>query len=326
MRVLVTGASGFTGRRLCERLSREGYAVRALVRRPKGAGPLQNGRVDVVEGDLLDPASLERAVQGVELVYHMASSFRHMKASAREHFEVNARGTRLLLEAASRAGVRRFVHCSTVGVHGDVKHPPADERTPSAPGDAYQASKAEGERRVLQYHREGRLPCVVVRPCGIYGPGDVRFLRLFKAIQGGRFFMIGSGKVYYHLVYIDDLVEGFLLCGTSDAAVGEVFILGDVEPVRVEQLVQLMAQALEVKPPRLRLPYAPVYWVSAMCELACKPLGLNPPLFRRRVKFFQNTRWFDTSKARRELGFQPATDLKAGLKRLVEWYRENGYL
>jgi nucleoside-diphosphate-sugar epimerase len=325
-RILVTGGTGFTGSHLCERLAKTGYAVRALVRDPSRGAELSRWGVELVTGDLRDPASLAHAMQGIGVVYHIAALFRPENVSRREMWETNVQGTKNMLDAAVKGGVQRFVHCSTVGVHGDIKHPPANEETPYAPGDYYQESKTEGERVVLAYMAEERLPIVVFRPGGIYGPRDLRFLKLIKAIKTRKFVMLGSGEVIYQMIYIDDLIDGILLCGTSEKAIGNVYILTGEEPVTLNQLVQAIAAVLSVPPPRLRFPVTPVYLAGLICELLCKPLGINPPLYRRRVDFFRKTRCFDISKAKRGLGFAPKTDLQTGIGRTVDWYRQQGYL
>jgi nucleoside-diphosphate-sugar epimerase len=211
-------------------------------------------------------------------------------------------------------------------VHGHITSPPANEETPYGPGDHYQESKTEGERVVLEDMAEDRLPIVVFRPGGIYGPRDLRFLKLIKAIKTKRFVMLGSGEVIYQMIYIDDLIDGILLCGTKEQAQGKVYILTGEEPTTLNQLVQVIARALGVRPSRLHFPVTPVYVAGFICELLCKPLGINPPLYRRRVDFFRKTRCFDITKAKRELGFTPKTDLKRGIGLTVDWYRKHGYL
>jgi nucleoside-diphosphate-sugar epimerase len=325
-KILVTGGTGFTGGHLCERLARTGYAVKALVRNPSRCSSLSLWGVELVAGDLRDLESLERATRGVAVVYHMAALFRPENVSRKEMWETNVQGTRNILEAAVKAGVQRFVHCSTVGVHGEIKNPPGNEETPYGPGDHYQESKTEGERLVLQYRNQGRLPIVIFRPGGIYGPRDLRFLKLIKGIKTKKFVMLGSGEVNYQMIYIDDLIDGILLCGTRKGAVGNTYILTGETAVTLNHLVRVIAEVLGVRPTRLRFPVTPVYVAGFLCELLCKPLGINPPLYRRRVDFFRKTRSFDISKAKRELGFKPKVELKCGIRRTTDWYRENAYL
>lgn len=325
-RILVTGATGFTGGHLCERLAKDGYSVRALVRDPKRCSELRHWEVEIVGGDLHDPESLRRATNGIDMVYHIGALFRPENVSRKEMWETNVQGTRHLLDAAIKAGVRRFIHCSTVGVHGDIKNPPANEGAPYGPGDHYQESKAEGERLVVRCMAEGQLPIVVFRPGGIYGPRDLRFLKLFRSIKARRFIMLGSGQVLYQMVYIGDLIDGILRCGAEEKAVGNVYILTGEEPVTLNQLVGVIAEVLGAPSRRLRFPVTPVYMAGFLCELMCKPLGINPPLYRRRVDFFRKTRSFDISKAKTELGFSPKTDLKEGIGLTAEWYREQRYM
>lgn len=324
--VLVTGGSGFTGSHLCNRLAAEGVCVRALVRDPARASTLLHKDVELVQGDLRDPQKLEAATAGVETVYHIAALFRQENVSRREMWETNVEGTRHLLDASIRAGVQRFVHCSTIGVHGDVKHPPATEETPYAPGDYYQESKTEGEQLVLQYMQEGRLPISIFRPGGIYGPGDLRFLKLFKGIKQGRFVMFGSGKIQYQLIYIDDLIDGILLCGAKEEALDNVYILTGAAPTTLNELVAAIARAVGAATPRLHLPVWPVYLAGMVCEALCKPFGINPPLYRRRVDFFRKNRSFSIEKAMRQLNFQPKVSLESGLQRTAQWYAAKGLL
>jgi nucleoside-diphosphate-sugar epimerase len=325
-RVLVTGGTGFTGGHLCRRLALTGRRVRTLARDPRSCDGLREAGVEVVQGDLCRPNTLRTGTEGIDVVYHVAALFRPEDVSRQDLWQTNVEGTRQLLEASIQAGVRRFVHCSTVGVHGDIRQAPADEFAPYAPGDAYQESKVEAERVVLRYMREGRLPVAVFRPGGIYGPGDMRFLKLFRSIKRQFFVMLGSGNVLYQLVYIDDLVDGIVLCGSRPEAIGNTYILTGREPVMLNQLVRMIAEAVGVKPPRLRFPVTPVYLAGFLCELVFKPIGINPPLYRRRVDFFRKNRAFSISKARRELGYEPRVDLMSGLRRTAEWYATKGLI
>jgi len=321
-RVLVTGATGFTGGHLARRLAADGYHVRAVVRDPSRSDDLRRAGIEVVPGDLRDRESLDRAAEGIDVVYHIAALFRPENVSHKDMWDINAEGTRNMLDAAIKAGVKRFVHCSTVGVHGDIKHPPADESAPYGPGDYYQESKTDGEKIAIEYMRQGKLPISIFRPGGIYGPGDVRFLKLFKPISKGRFVMLGSGEIQYQLIYIDDLVDGIILCGTKPEAVGNIYILTGDAPITLNQMVQAIAKVLGVAPPKLRLPVTPIYLAGWLCELIFKPLGKQPPLYRRRVDFFRKNRAFSIAKAQRELGFTPKVDVLTGLQKTAQWYKE----
>lgn len=325
-KVLVTGVTGFTGGALARRLVSHNVAVRGLVRDTARAAPLAELGVEIAKGDLRDPGSLRAAMRGIDTVYHIAALYRQQGVEPRLFKEINGAAVQHLLDAAIEAGVSRFVHCSTVGVHGDIKQPPADEDAPFAPGDLYQESKLEGERIAASYMAEGRLPITIFRPAGIYGPGDVRFLKLFRGIKRGRFPMIGSGQAFYHLVYIDDLVDGIIRCGNAEHAIGETYILAGPEYMTLNELAVTVADALGVRPARLRIPLTPVYLAAAICEAVCRPWGLEPPLHRRRVDFFTKSRAFNIAKARRELGYEPQVGIRDGVARTSAWYAEQGLL
>ena len=326
MKNLVTGASGFTGRALVRKLLERGESVTALVRATSDYAGIEKEGAEIVVGNVKDKASVEKAVAGVDRVYHIAALFREAGFPDEEYYAVNLEGARNLLEASAAAGVRRFVHCSTIGVCGDIKNPPADEKTPYNPGDIYQITKMEGEKLALSYAREGKLNVVVARPASIYGPGDLRLLKMFKLINKGRFVVLGSGKPFFHVVYIDDLVDGFILCAETAKAVGEVFIIAGDEYVELNELFTIIAEKLGVKPPKLHLPAWPVQWLGSLMEKIWIPLGLEPPLYRRRVDFFTKSRSFSIEKARRILGYRPKVDLRRGIENSIQWYRENNLL
>ena len=325
-RVLVTGANGFTGSHLARALLAEGYQVRALVRRPESLPEDLRGRLEIVAGDVRDAPAVDRAVEGREIVFHVAALYRDTSASSRAYWEVNVGGTEHVLAACERYCVQRLVHCSTVGVHGHVTRIPADETAPVRPTDAYQRSKAAGEERVWGWFRRTGIPTTVVRPAGIYGPGDLRFLKLFASLQRGRFIMLGSGRLLFHMSYIDNLVQGYLRCATEPAAIGEAFIIADAEPLPLKELVARVARVVGGPARSWRLPVWPFYLAGALCEAACVPLGIRPPLHRRRVGFFTHQRAFSIAKAQRLLGYAPSVSLDEGLRRTAEWYQAQGYL
>lgn len=321
--VLVTGGAGYTGGHLCRSLVQRGGKVRTLVLPGTDTGALRALGVEIVVGDLTRKETLRPAVLGVDVVYHIAAVYREQNVPRRVFWDVNVTGTRNLLESAEDAGVKRFVHCSTVGVQGDIRNPPATEEAPYAPGDYYQESKMEGELLALKFHAERKLPVVVFRPVGIYGPGDTRFLKLFRNVARP---MIGSGNVLYHLTYIDDLVEGIRLAGETSGIEGEIITLAGPRYTTLNELYAAIAEALGTRPSRIHLPVLPFLLAGAACETACRPFRISPPIYRRRMDFFVKDRAFDISKARRILGYDPRVDLKEGLAKTAAWYQEKGLI
>jgi nucleoside-diphosphate-sugar epimerase len=324
MKILVTGATGFTGSHLARALLKSGNTVRALVHPRTSLPEVLVPLVEQFTGDLVSPDDCLRAVEGCSTVYHIAAVYRE-EVSRQIFFDVNAGGTRNILEACEKHGVERIVHCSTVGVHGHLKSVPGDENAPIAPGDPYQESKLEGERIAQSFARDRGLPVSIFRPTGIYGPGDTRLLKFFRMVKKRRP-LIGSGKPHYHLTYIDDLVEGIILCGAHPAAVGETFILAGPEAPTLREWYDAVAGILDVKPLKLRLPVWPFIAAGAVFELLFKPLGMKPPIHRRSVHFFTHDRWFDTSKAASTIGFEPKIGLREGMKRTAEWYESQGLI
>jgi dihydroflavonol-4-reductase len=241
LRVLVTGATGFTGGHLARGLARRGHRVRALVRDESGAKALRADGIELSTGNLTDAASVVAAARDVEVVYHIAAIYRQAGLPDEQYRAVNADGVKTVIEAAARQGARRVVHCSTVGVHGDVMQPPATEDAPLNPGDVYQHSKLEGEVVARQASAETGVEVVIARPSGIYGPGDRRLLKLFRGVARRRFVVLGGGDIFYHLTYIDDLVDGFQLCGEVPAAAGRTYILAGGEVTTLNELVRLIA-------------------------------------------------------------------------------------
>lgn len=324
--VLVTGATGFTGGHLAEELVHKGYRVKALTLPGQDTSKLDKLGVEVVIGDLTKKETLQPAVEGAEIVFHIAAIFREQDVPRHLFFDVNVGGTKNLLESALDAGVKRFVHCSTVGVQGEIKNPPAKEEDPYDPLDYYQESKVQGEKLALQFFKEHDIEGVVFRPVGIYGPGDTRFLKIFKFVNSGKFRMIGKGNVLYHLTYVKDLVQGIILCGEKKEAVGEIFTLGGNEYVTLNEYVKILAEVLGVPEPKKRVPLLPVWIAAVLCEAACYPFRIHPPLYRRRLEFFTKDRAFDISKAKQLLGYNPQVSLREGLKITADWYRENNLL
>lgn len=325
-KVLVTGAGGFTGSHLANALAKLGANVRAFVRAGGSTRKLKD-EVEIFFGDLREAQDCEKAVAGVDTVFNVAAVFRQVGGGRPILHAVHVQATEHLMRAAKKAGVRRFVHTSTMGVHGHVKDGPGDECTEYGAGDDYQDTKLEGELLARKLAPQLGLPLTVIRPCAIYGPEDTRFLKMIKPIRKGSFIMIGSGDVHCHFVYVDDLVRGFILAAEKPEAEGEVFLVGGDDKPTLNELALLLARLQGVSPPpRIKVPVAPVYCVSWICEKLCNLVGLEPPLHPRRVAFFTKNRDFSIEKAKSMLGFQPSVPLEEGMQRTIKWSEKNGYL
>ncbi|MDZ7369675.1 MAG: NAD-dependent epimerase/dehydratase family protein [candidate division KSB1 bacterium] len=326
MKALVTGASGFTGSYMVRNLLDHGYQVRVLVRRTANLDSLRLLPVEIAFGDLRRPEEVAEAVRGVDMVFHIAALYRAANLPDSEYYAVNVQGTKNVLDAALSCGVKRVLHCSTCGIYGHVKQPPADESTPADPQDVYQETKWQAEQLAMEYYRRDALPVTIVRPVGIYGPGDTRMLKMYRSVQQGRFILFGGGNVKYHLTFVTDTVEGFRLAAEAPQGVGQAYNIAGEEYTTLRGFAEMIAAELGVKPPRLRLPVWPLEAAAVVCETICVPLRIQPPIFRRRVHIFTHDRAFSIEKAKRELGFKPQVGMAEGIHRTAVWYIQQGYL
>jgi nucleoside-diphosphate-sugar epimerase len=327
MRVLVTGGTGFTGTALVMRLLKDGHSVVALDREEgRQSDLLRSSGAEIILGSVTDPAAVGRSMQGVDFVFHLAAAFRQLNVPNSVYDQVNVEGTRMVLQTARSHGVGKFVYCSTCGVHGNVENPPANEDAPIQPADYYQRTKYEAEPLVKR-EGGGDMETVILRPTATYGPGDPeRFFMIFQRVAKGTFPMFGSGRTFYHPLYIDNLIDAFVLCMTPGTGKGREYLIGDAKYYPIEEIVKAVARALDVD---VRIPHYPVLPVVALghlVERVCRPLGLTPPIFPRRVDWYRQNRAFDITRARRELGYVPRVELEEGLRRTGRWYLESGYL
>jgi nucleoside-diphosphate-sugar epimerase len=327
MKILVTGGTGFTGKALVRRLIDLGHEVVALdYKEGLRTQELRDWGAEVVLGSVTDKEVVRRAMRGVELVHHVAAAFREMNVPDTYYYDVNVNGTRNVLEAAAAEGVRKVVCCSTCGVHGNIDHPPGGEDAPIQPADYYQRTKYEAEPVIRQFFERG-LKTVILRPAAIYGPGDPeRFFLIFKRVAKGTFPMFGSGKTFYHPLYIDNLIDAFVLAMEDGKGEGEAYLIADEQYLEIEDLVRRVGKALNVD---VKVPHFPVWPVVAaghVVEKACRPFGITPPLFPRRVDWYRQNRAFKIDKAKRDLGYAPKVGIDEGLRRTAEWYRKEGLL
>ena len=324
---MVTGGTGFTGSHLVKRLLGNGHDV-TVMDNQKGMfhDKLSALGADIHIGSVTDKAMTEKLVDGQEVIYHLAAAFRQLDVSDQYYWDVNVEGTRNIAEAALRAGTRKFVYCSTQGVHGNIASPPGDENSAIAPEDYYQYTKYEGEKVVNECVENG-LDAVTIRPTAIYGPGDPeRFLMLFRRVKKGTFLMFGDGETFYHPVFIDNLVDAFELAAEKDGIQGRSYLIADEHYFSLNNLVKHVATAMKRDVKIMHLPYQPLRLAAIAAELVCKPLRINPPIFRRRVSWFRQNRAFNIKKAKEELGYRARVGLEEGLSKTADWYFETGLL
>ncbi len=320
-RVLITGANGFIGGRLAERLAhQEGARVRAMVRR---SSPVVG---ETIIGDVTDADAVSRAAAGCDVVIHCAA--RQGSGGTLDDFRrVNVEGTLNLLGAAQKGNVARFIHISTINVHG---YPPPQGASADSPlcfkGDFYSVSKAEGERAAWQFAREYGFPLTVIRPACTYGPrSEAWTLGPLRRVRRGRPVLIGRGEGICNAVYIDNLVDMILLALKSDAAIGETFIGAEGQGVTWREFYGAYAQMLGGV--RLyAIPRSLALIVAAGFEVLSRFNGSSPRIPRSSVEFYSHRVVFDIGKAQKLLGYTPRVSFAEGMENTRQWLIESGIL
>jgi len=324
MTVLVTGATGLLGSHLTDLLLERGQHVRVLVQRGDCVSQLAHPHVEICWGDMGDRAALAAAVRGVDRVLHCAARTGPWGRAA-NYEAVNVRGLQTLVESALAAGVRRFVHVSSITVHGNDVQGRADETAPlRVEPNPYSRSKVAGERLLARLIREQGAPVTIVRPGWIYGPRDVAsFARFAAMIQRGKMVMIGSGCNHIPLIYVRDVAQGILLASEEAQALSRAYILVNDEPVTQHGYLAAIAAELGVPPPRRHIPYRLALTLGTAAETVGR-LGQRtspPPVMRYGVQMLGGENRFDISRARHELGFSPQINLTEGVRQSIAWYR-----
>ena len=321
-RALVSGATGFLGGHLAQVLHELGYRVRILVHKRHRIEHLLALGMEIVEGDLLDPASLVKAAAGQSVVFHTAGKVTDWGPRA-EYFEVNAAGTRNVIAACRENGVGRLVHVSSLSVLGLPRTgETVTEATPyphSLP-DWYSQSKKAAELLVREANGAGGLATAVVRPGVIWGPGDITILpRLVDLLRRGQMILIDGGRNLLGLSHIESLARGLALAAESPGAPGQIFHMTDGETITAREAVDALAEVMGVPPARFSLPYGVVYGIAALVEgAALLARRTTPPrLTRYGVRLVACHCRYDIGKAQRELGYRPAVTFREGIKQLA---------
>lgn len=321
-RVFVTGASGFLGSHLVEKLVRDGTLVQALARPTSRIGHLKHLDIEWVDGDLGNVEELKRTTEGCEVVYHCAAA---TKGSWSNYLESTVRGTERLLEASVAVGVRRFVHISSLSVY-DVsqldRHARVTEDTPYDPHPEkrgyYTHSKIEAEKLVRRYAQEQGLSISILRPGTIYGPrGKVFFPRIGYNVRSKIFLIIGPGDHLLPLTYVENLVDAIQLAGARQEAAGQIYNIVDDEIITQKEYLKGLIQRTGLRALVLHMPFGCIYMAASLLEIkAALTKRKSPPLISRYrlVCNARNVR-YDTSRAKNHLQWEPTISLKEGLNR-----------
>jgi 2-alkyl-3-oxoalkanoate reductase len=326
MTTLVTGAAGFLGSHLTELLVMTGERPRVLVRPGEDVSALAHADVDVHLGDLGDRAALEQAMRGVQRVLHCAARTGPW-GPAREYERTNVRGLETLVRTGLAAGVRRFVHVSSITVHGNDVAGWADESAPlREEPNPYSRSKVAGERLLERMIQDEGAPVTIVRPGWIYGPRDrASFARIARMIETGQMTLVGGGDNHLPLIYVRDAAWGVLLASEAPPAEGRSYLLVNDEPVTQQDFIGAIAGELDVSLPTRRVPYGLALNLATAGEAVARLARVRrpPPVMRYGLQLLGGENRFIITRAREDLGFVPLVDLAEGVRRSVEWYRRS---
>ncbi len=328
-RVLITGASGFIGCELAQTAMLHKHQVTAVtavnndVERAR-CRRLADAGVQVVVAALEDRAALEPLLVGQQAVIHLAAA-QHEAGASEAHFRrINVDGTRTVLELAVRAGVARFVYGSTIGVYGSQPRACLDENSPLAPDNPYGRTKAAAESVSREF--AAHIGLCIVRISETYGPGDMRLLKLFRAVQSGRYATLGDGRNLHQLIYVTDLATGLLAAMQEGSAPGTTVLLAGSEVLSTDEMIATIGTAVGNARPARHVPLWPFSAAASLCETLMPPFGLRPLLHQRRLDFFRKSFQFSSAAAQQILGFRATTDFATGARLTAEWYRSQGML
>jgi nucleoside-diphosphate-sugar epimerase len=326
MNVLVTGATGFIGRHLVQRLTADRNRVRALALPNEDTSTIDRLGVEIVRGDVCDYESVKRAAVNCERIFHLAARTESSGPSRKDFKEVNVQGTENVARAAIAAGAGRIVFCSSGALYGrDLKNRAINEETIPVPDSTYGQSKFLAEQVLLTHHRRDGLSVVLARTSAVLGPGAMSWLNLFRTIAAGRFRLIGDGHNYHHVADISDIIEGLALCGSVIGIEGKTFILSGASPVRLVDLVQTIVEELRAPGLPANLPAGPFRLYAAASRHLFSWIGHRLPRADR-IDLCLGDRAYDLSLSGGVLGYSPKVTTVEAVHRTAVWFREHGYI
>jgi nucleoside-diphosphate-sugar epimerase len=329
---LITGATGFIGGHLAGRLAGQGWQVRCLARPTSDTSQVDGLDVEIVEGDLQDPDSLARAVDGCRVVFHCGAMVSDW-ATVEEITRVNVRGTQNLLAAAVGASVDRFIHFSTTDVYGHRGHEAIDESYVGRRfSNWYAQTKLGAEREVRSAETANGLAAVILRPATVYGPRSREVIGdIARAIRGGNMLLINGGRAVAGLVYVDNLIDAAVLAAGHDSAPGQAFNVTDGLGVTWRQFTDDLARGLGCQGPRWSLPFAAANGIAFALEhgyrLLRRTAGVRtrPLLSRQAVHVLGAEQRFSNHKISSLLGWAPRASYASGLAATLAWLRSEGF-
>jgi len=324
MNILITGATGFIGSNLSKALFEKGHQVRSLIRQSRRID--SELRIKEFKGDLRNKESLVQAVNGTEIVFHIAGVLGEFGIPDQVYLDTHILGTKNLIDVCrENTNLKQFIFCSTIGVYGPCQKESSYEESLYNPTNIYEYTKMEAERLVIEAAKTC-FPMTIIRPGLVYGPHSLHILQMFKAVQNKKFFLIGQGKNTLHPVYIDDLIQGFLLVLNNPKAIGEIYNIAGNEAIELRYFFQVIADNVGVKLSKFKIPTWFATSVLYPLIFLAKIFHFQPILTKSRLRFFIDNRACSINKAKRELDYKPKFNFEQGVKLTTQGYRERGYL
>lgn len=319
---LVTGATGFIGSHIAERLLNNGEEVTALVRKTSDVVFLRHIGANLSYGDLSDPVSVRNAVKGVDVVYHSAALADEWIDKNSAHL-TNVEGTRNILEASRSENIKRLIFISSLAVLGMRNHHGTTADSPyGKTGDSYIDTKIDAEILARDYYNIFNLPVTVIRPGFVFGPRDDKLIpRISSKLKNGQFKFIGNGANKINAVYIDNLIDAILLASKNDAAAGKVYNVTNDSSMTIEGFINAIADTFGIDRPKEHIPKAIAYFLCGILTGWAKINNSKTPPFitKTRVKFLSLNLDFDIKKTRDELGYTPRVSIEEGIKRTKDY-------
>ncbi len=322
-KILITGASGFIGKELVKELCKENE-IYAFVHNAKKINIFPDS-VKIIEGDILDRAIINKAIENKDIVYHLAV-LKDELADFKKLYNVNVEGTKNILESALKNKVKQFIFVSTVGViDGCEKEGSLTEHSQYNPQTNYEKTKCEAEKIVLEYYKQFHLPITVIRPTMVYGPESKDWLMFIKLVKKN-LPIVGKGDNFFHLVYIKDVIQSLILVKGNQQAVGQIYNIADGIPYTYKEVYKTIAQYLGINYRERFIPKWLALIFGRSCELYNKLTKSRVVLIRPYMLRLIRNRRIDISKALKEINYLPCYDLEKGMKETINWFKKKSEL